>query len=180
MCVSHKKCGFKGVAILAIMYIHAIMPYKTLSFMRPLEDYAEYLEKLSMRTIDRLAPMVENAVSFSDPVFNVNNCDAVLKILGKRLTVFSYWHYRVHDFSFLQNIPGAFVYWSVKAQGPDRGLLNSILINKQQSYAFEGVSRVVFNPDGRINTINEYWGMGHVPCLNVYEGRSKDLQSVKG
>lgn len=132
-----------------------------LNFQRQLEDYCAYFERLSGRSVRLLEKMAAPEIRYIDPFHDVRGIEAmgaVLKNLYDRklerpslkitntawgkdgYTVFLRW-----NFSFMPK-------------------------GKREEWLIEGVSEIVFGPDGKIVLHHNHWdsgsqAMAHVPFL---------------
>ncbi|PCJ00241.1 MAG: hypothetical protein COB14_04605 [Alphaproteobacteria bacterium] len=128
-----------------------------LSLQKPLEDYVEYIEKMNIRSLPLLETMSEPLFSFQDPYHTVNGMGAAQKILARRLEIYPFGRYRVHDFAWGRRSATAYIYWSFFYKVEKRKFLGK---KESETYDFSGVSEVVFAPDGKILSHVEFWG-GH-------------------
>ncbi len=124
-----------------------------LRLQKPLEDYVEYIEKLSLRSIPLLESMSDPSFSLQDPYHDIVGRIEVQRLLEHRLKTYPDANYRVRDFMWGRKEAVAYIYWSFhylpKKNMPKR---------KPASLIMEGMSELKFLPDGRIYSCREFWG----------------------
>lgn len=107
-----------------------------------LQAYCDFFEGLDKDSLDRLEALFTSDALFIDPFNRVRGPAAVRRIFEHLLR-----HYPQARFEVLEhNLSGqiAYLLWTFKPQ-PDKALL------------IEGMSRVEFAPDGRVQRHQDYW-----------------------
>lgn len=109
----------------------------------PHERYRDFLETLSLETLDRLADHVTPDVRFKDPFNDVEGVDAMTRVFRHMFANVDDIRFTVHH-SMASGDTG-FMSWRFQ------GMLSGKL------WTFEGTSVLRFAPDGRVAEHIDYW-----------------------
>lgn len=123
-----------------------------LSLQKPLEDYVEYLGKLNLRSLPLLGSIAHLSLAFQDPYHAAQGIDATAAVFAHRFNIYPDGAYRINDFVWGRRPATAYLYWSFRFTPKSFGK------KKQDRLALEGMSEVMFSPDGRIFSHSEFWG----------------------
>ncbi len=125
-----------------------------LHLQKPLEDYVEYTEKLSLRSIALLDGMSEPSFSFQDPYYNVVGRIEAYLILEHRLKTYPNAIYKVSDFMWGRRQGVAYMFWSYRYLAQKKLMERS----EPEPLVMEGMSELKFLPNGKIYSCCEFWG----------------------
>ncbi len=126
-----------------------------LALQKPLEDYVEYTEKLSIRSIPLLDSMSDPSFSFQDPYHRAMGRIEAHRILEHRLKSFPNSSYKISDFMWGRRRATAYMYWSFQYY-PNKKIIGKRA--QQEPLVMEGMSELKFLPDGKIYSCSEFWG----------------------
>ncbi len=119
-----------------------------LKLQKPLEDYVEYVEKLTVRAIPLLDFISDPSFSLQDPYHNACGRIEAQHLFRHRLETYSNASYRVSDFMWGRREAVAYMYWSFRY----------VPKKKPESLIMEGMSELKFLPDGKVYSCCEFWG----------------------
>ncbi len=125
-----------------------------LHLQKPLEDYVEYTEKLSLRSIGLLETMSDPSFSFQDPYHNAVGRIEAERTLDHRLRTYKNASYKVSDFMWGRRQDVAYMFWSYRYT-PRKKLMERSM---PEPLIMEGMSELKFLPDGKIYSCCEFWG----------------------
>jgi len=128
--------------------------YTNLSLQKPLEDYVEYIEKLSLRSIPLLGEMSDPSFSFQDPYHDVTGAIEAQRLIEHRFKIYSGARYKVSDFTWGRRDATAYLFWSFRYR-PKKKLLER---SQSEALILEGMSEIMFSPDGKLYSHSEFWG----------------------
>ena len=132
-----------------------------LNFQRQLEDYITYYERLNGRSVRLLEKMAAPEIRFIDPFHDVRGIEAmeaVLKNLFDRHIERS--KFTVTNTGWGRDGYTAFLRWDFTFMPKGRN----------EEWVIEGMSDIVFGPDGKIVQHHNHWDSGsqimaHIPVL---------------
>ena len=131
-------------------------------FQRQLEDYIAYFERLNGRSVRLLEKMAAPEIRYMDPFHDVRGIEAMENILK---TLFDRKLERpglkIVNAGWGRDGYTAFLRWDFSFM--PRG--------KREEWLVEGVSEIVFGPDGKVVQHHNHWDSGsqvmaHLPFLN--------------
>tara|TARA_B100000676_G_C18091173_1_gene859930 strand:- start:6062 stop:6478 length:417 start_codon:yes stop_codon:yes gene_type:complete len=122
------------------------------------ENYRQYLEGLSLDTLNDLSLYVTQDVCFKDPFNNVRGVDAMERIFHHMFNNMQTVKFRVHKIAS----EGQVCFMSWRFEGKLRG----------KGWAFDGASVMRFADDGRVAEHTDYWDVGrdfyeHFPIIGT-------------
>lgn len=112
-----------------------------LRLQKPLEEFIECWERLSVRAVPLLQGMLTPEAVYQDPYHRAQGFEKIEALLLERLKF--YPKIRVQDFSWGRRDGQAYIYWSAKG--------------------LDAISVVSFFPDGQIVSVVEHWGAHEIP-----------------
>ena len=122
-----------------------------LRLQKPLEDYIEYYEKLTTRSVPLLLKFADISMAFIDPVLNVRGQDTAQKVLLRRFELFPSIRYEVQDFCWGRREAMAYVRWSMSFEA------KTGLLKKSERKKIEGMLEIGFSPEGKVCSHTEFW-----------------------
>ncbi len=138
------------------------MSQPNLRLQKPLEDFIDVLEKLTPRTLPLLTDLFMDDVSFCDPYYRVRGSQDMERLFLHRINSFDAGRYRVVDFMWGRRAATAYISWSFA------------YTVKKETIRIDGMSEIMFTPDGKILSYDEFWSQHNANHLKQYL-RSKDL-----
>lgn len=138
-----------------------------LALQKPLEDVADYLEKMSSRTIPLLLALCDDGVSFSDPYRQARGRDSLGAAFAARLSLYPDLKIRVHQICWTRVQYTAHLEWTMVFSSRKSRLLKPASI---QRHEVGGLSKVLFSPDGHVYSLDEFWGAHHGFDSAAYHG----------
>lgn len=121
------------------LYEEILMDYAlTLRMQKPLEEYLEYMERLSTASLYLLEGCMDMFCMFQDPVHKVRGKDSVSKIWMARLECLPAAKFKIDDFSWGRKPACAYAHFMLGDVG-------------------EGMIEIEFNEDGRVVSHREFW-----------------------
>lgn len=117
-----------------------------MALQKPLEDYIQFLEKMSSRSLPLLHKLATPGMFFRDPLHEVRGVDEVIMIYEKRLAAVSVPRFKVKDFCWGREHPVAYLCWSYTGQ------------RQGVDFIDQGISEVMFSHDGYIMAQTDYLG----------------------
>ncbi len=129
-----------------------------LSLQKPLEDYIELFDGLNPRAMDLLDEISTVSLSLEDPYLKVQGRESVKSLWRRRFSLHQGGRYKVHDFSWGRREATAYIRWSFLFKlKKKKGLFSKK--TSDESLSFDGMSQLVFLPDGQLFSIIDFWGM---------------------
>ncbi len=135
-----------------------------LSLQKPLEDYVEFWEKLSKRSVLLLPEMVVDGFSFCDPYHNVIGSSEACSVLMHRFKVFNGGRYHVYDFMWGRREGAAYMHWNFTYTPMKR-----FLGKARDDVAIGGVSKIVFSKDGLLLSHEDFFAAHDVSEVKSYK-----------
>lgn len=125
-----------------------------LKLQKPLEDYVELMAKLSPRSVSLLTSQASESYIYRDPYIHIKGAEAAQEVFRYRLSLAEDTpRMRVHDFIWGRKPLTAYLSWSYIFTPKKR------LFRKCPAEAvIEGMTRVMFTPEGRVASHEEFWG----------------------
>jgi steroid delta-isomerase len=115
------------------------------------EKYRDYLETLTMESLNQLSDYVSKDVRFKDPFNDVRGITAMKRVLTHMFKNVAGIKFTVHNFS--HNDKTCFMDWSFA------GML------KGKAWSFDGASVIIFSSSGLVIKHTDYWDAAQ----NFYE-----------
>ncbi len=112
-----------------------------LNFQRQLEEYSVYHERLTPRSVRLIEKMASPDIRFIDPQQDVRGIEAVEEALIEMLGEGGRVSTRMSDMAWGRDGYTAYLRWT----------------RNFPKYKMDGISEVVFSPDGLIVQHTEYW-----------------------
>jgi steroid delta-isomerase len=119
----------------------------------PIEPFQQYLESLTAETVPQIMNLVASDVRFIDPFHDVSGADATQRVFAAMFVTLKNLRFTVIDRAWSGN--AWFLRWRFEAERRQGGLI----------FAFEGMSEVYFNDEGRVRLYREHWDA----ATGVYE-----------
>ena len=83
-----------------------------LALQKPLEDYIQYLEKMTSRSVPLLRKLAVPGMHYTDPLHDVRGIDDIVAIFQKRFTDVRSAKYRVSDYAWGKDGQTAYLRWT--------------------------------------------------------------------
>jgi hypothetical protein len=122
-----------------------------LRLQKPLEDYIEFLEKMTPRSMPLIEKICDISIAFTDPVHNVRGQDALQKIFLHRFKTLPGLKYEVDDFCWARRAETAYIRWKLSYD------FKPALLKKVERRKIDGIVEVGFSPTGKIGSHIEFW-----------------------
>ena len=124
-----------------------------MKYAKPLEEYIQFFETLSPRSLKLIDKVVAPGVRFQDPFNDVLGSDEMQRVLGHMFTQVEDPRFKVHDYAWGKNEDTVFLKWTF------------FYALKSGRQSFEGVSEVAFDMQGKVVSHIDYWD----PTTPVYK-----------
>ena len=82
-----------------------------LALQKPLEDYIQYLEKMTVRSAALLRKLAVPGMNYIDPLHDVRGIDNIVEIFQKRFTSVQSPKYRVQDYAWARDGQTVYLRW---------------------------------------------------------------------
>lgn len=128
-----------------------------MEYAKPLEDYIIFFEKLSARSVRLLDKHVSHDVAFKDPFNDVIGAPEMERVLAHMFTQVENPKFKVHDAAQGRQENMFYLKWTFTYVLPKSGIKDS----------FEGVSEVMFKPDGKVASHVDYWDPTHPVYMRI-------------
>ncbi|MBL4804019.1 MAG: nuclear transport factor 2 family protein [Alphaproteobacteria bacterium] len=133
---------------------------KLLKLKKPLDDYIEYYEKLTPRSVAMIEKLAVPGVRFKDPFNDVMGVDAYQRVLQHMFENVDNPKFRVSDYAWGRGANIAYLRWTFT------------YMMKNRQYSVEGASEVMFSDDGLVMSHIDYWDAAenfyeHLPVLGA-------------
>lgn len=133
---------------------------RRLQLQKPLDDYIEYFEKLSVRSVPTIEKLATPGVRFKDPFNDVMGVDAYQRVLTHMFENLTNPKFKVKDWAWGRGDNTAYLRWT----------FTCVLSNKE--HVIEGMSEVMFSDDGLVMSHIDHWDAGEyfyekVPVLSA-------------
>ena len=124
-----------------------------LHLQKPLEDYVEIFDNLSVRSVPLLEALCAPNVVFNDPYLEGGGFTFLQAALVQRFKLYPKANYRVQDFTWARREATAYMYWRFHFHPHRR-----ILVRSQDQVSIDGVTELQFGIGGKIISHCEFWG----------------------
>ncbi|MFY8106806.1 MAG: nuclear transport factor 2 family protein [Elstera sp.] len=111
----------------------------------PIEPLQRYLETLTAEKVPELAGLVANDVRFIDPFNDVNGVEATQRVFAAIFVSLKNVRFTVIDRAWSGN--AWYLRWRFEAERRQGG----------QIFAFDGMSELYFDIDGRVRLYRDHW-----------------------
>lgn len=128
-----------------------------MKYARALEDYIQFFEKLSPRSLKLLEKHVSTHVHFQDPFNSVMGVQDMQHVLAHMFTQLHQPKFKVHDAAQGRQENVFYLKWTFSFVLPKTG----------EKDRFEGVSEVIFDPKGKVSSHIDYWDPTHPVYMRV-------------
>ncbi len=118
-----------------------------LALQKPLEDYIQYLEKMTSRSVRLLEKMAVPGMRYSDTEHEVRGTDAITEIFSKRFTETQSLKFRVDDRAWGHRNQTAYLRWTM------------ICVRHGVEDTTQGIAEVMFSNDGLVMSHTDYVGV---------------------
>lgn len=127
-----------------------------------LNDYIQYFETLSHRSIRLIEKIADPQIHFQDPFNDVHGIDQVEKIFKKMFEDVRDPKFKVLDHAISSSQDKAYLRWVFGAKAKD----------KDKRIEIHGMSEITFGPGGKIIEHIDHWDSGtqfyaHIPVLGT-------------
>lgn len=112
-----------------------------LMLLKPVEQYIDFIEKLSVRSVPLLARYAEHGVLFEDRDYSVRGLAEMGVVLEKRSSGRQPLVYKAKDYVVAGDSRTVFVEWSVRSGSEECTCM----------------SKLMFSPAGKVFSHTEYW-----------------------
>lgn len=131
-----------------------------LRLQKPLEDYVEYFDHLTIRSLNLLENCADIAMVFRDPVYNVRGRDSAIKLLRRRFEYYPTAKYKVQDFVW-GRIP-ATAYLRLNFTYTQKG-------NDEARISVPYMVELGFSTEGKVAVHREFWEDMKIFELKVFQ-----------
>lgn len=122
--------------------------HQRLSKQRVLEDYIQYFETLSARSIRLIEKVAEPSLQFDDPFHCLKGLDEVEAMFEEMFEVFERPKFKVTDYAWGQDGQTVYTRWVFSC------------IYKGQRHEIDGMSEIEFSHNGLVSSHRDHWDSG--------------------
>lgn len=115
-----------------------------LALQKPLEDYIQYLEKMTPRSAPLLRKMAVPGMHYNDPLHDVRGIDDIVEIFQKRFSAVQSPKYRVQDYAWARDSQTVYMRWTFS------------FLRDGEEVITQGMSEVMFSNDDLVMTHTDY------------------------
>lgn len=119
-----------------------------LSYQRVLEDYIQYFETLSARSIPLIEKVAEPSLQFDDPFHSLKGLDEVEAMFEAMFEVFERPKFKIKDYAWGQHGDTVYMRWVFSC------------LYKGQRHEIDGMSEISFSHNGLVTSHRDYWDSG--------------------
>ncbi len=130
-----------------------------------LEGYVDWLEKLNERSVPLLDGMCAPNISFDGPYHAAQGANDVCSVFEARLLLGERFSFHVYDFAWGRGEGVANLYWRMSFGSSQR---TQLVRKRMCEVSVDGMSRLMFLPDGEIFSIQDFWGEHDSKYFNRY------------
>ena len=124
------------------------MTENPLKFQRALDDYIEYFERLSARSIRLIEKLAEPGMRFKDPFNDVQGLDAFERIFRHMFEHLEKPKFEVQDYAWGQDGQTVYLRWVLRYE------------LRGQKRRIDGMSEVFFSNGGKVLSHIDHWDAG--------------------
>lgn len=125
-----------------------------LKYQKVVEQYILFWEGLNVRSIALLNTLVQSGYVFEDPYQHALGIQAAEQVLAHRLSCCPRMVIKVNDFAWGRLAGRGFMFWEMRY---DHNLREGFKMRNMQ-VRVQGVSEVLFGPDGLVASHQDFWG----------------------
>lgn len=115
-----------------------------LMLQKPLEDYIQYLEKMTPRSVPLLVKLAEPGMYYTDPLHDVRGIDDIIAIFRKRFTDVKSPKFRVKDHAWGKDDQTVYLRWTFSC------------LRGENEDITQGMAEVMFSKDGLVMSHTDY------------------------
>lgn len=115
-----------------------------MALQKPLEDYIQYLEKMTSRSVPLLRNLAVPGMHYTDPLHDVRGIDDIVEIFQRRLTDVKSAKYRVSDYAWGKDGQTVYLRWTF------------ICIKHDAEDITQGIAEVMFSNDDLVMSHTDY------------------------
>lgn len=139
---------------MSLQNISLIAEEVPLSLMKPLEDYIEFWERLTPRSLPLIEKLVHPNILFSDQIHTVHGRDVMTKLLQKRSELFPSANIKIKDFAWGRGYESVYLNWSYHYWIRK----SASILKKENVYKVANViTELKFSFDSKIVEQREFW-----------------------
>ncbi len=117
---------------------------------RALEDYIEYWETLTPRSVRLIEKLGDPGMMFKDPFNNVQGLEAVETVLSKIFQDTEKPRFKVQNHAWAQDGKTAFLRWQMRFLSKGR----------KREWIIDGMSEIYFSDSGKVMAHYDHWDSG--------------------
>lgn len=115
-----------------------------LALQKPLEDYIQYLEKMTTRSAPLLRKMAVPGMHYVDPLHDARGIDEIVEIFQKRFSSVQSPKYRVQDYAWARDSQTVYLRWTFSC------------LREGEEVIMQGMAEVMFSNDDLVMTHTDY------------------------
>ena len=115
-----------------------------LAFQKPLEDYIQYLEKMTVRSVRLLDKLALPWMHYTDPLHDERGTEHIIKIFESRLSDVRNPKYRIRDHAWGQDGQTVYLRWTFTCLRGETEDMTS------------GVAEIMFSNEGKIMSHKDF------------------------
>ncbi len=119
-----------------------------LALQKPLEDYIEYWETLTPRSLRLIEKLTEPGMAFKNPFYDVVGVDAFEHALQQFFSYSGDFKFKVADYAWGRDGATVYLRWSLNFS------------RKGKKKRIDGVSEVLFSKKGKVLSHSDHWDSG--------------------
>lgn len=117
----------------------------SMRFQKNLDEYIDYFESLTLRSVGLISKLADSHVRFSDPFNDVHGVENMQAILEKMFHEVEVPKFQVIDYAWGRNENTAYLKW------------NFSYLRKEKKYFCTGMTELIFNDDGAVTAHIDHW-----------------------
>lgn len=114
-----------------------------MAFQKPLEDYIQYLEKMTLRSLPLLEKLAVPGVHYRNPLYDVRGRDAVMDVFRQRLNE-GKQKFTVTDHAWGRDGQTVYLRWKL------------VILDEGAEDITHGMAEIFFANDGQVMVHNDY------------------------
>lgn len=139
-----------------------------MAFQKPLEDYINYLEKMTPRSVRLIEKLAMPWMQYQDPLHDVRGTDDIIRIFEQRLDGVQNAKWRVNDHAWGREGQMVYLRWTFTGS------------RAEGDFNINGVAEVLFSNDGLVMSHKDFVDTAyHPPKPLTLWGRIKRRYSTK-